>query len=97
MSKLSITKEHREAGLITRKEAGDLLWVNETVISYYASKGYIKKHYVFGNNHHYLVSKAEIQEQVKLIPQRIEARKPALRAHALSQKKDARGWFMKSN
>ena len=80
--------------LITRKEAAELLWVGENEISYYANMGYITKYHVLGNDYHYLVDRDEVRAQVKLIPQRIEARKPRLREHALSQPKDSRGWFL---
>lgn len=86
--------ESAPKNLITRKDAADLLWVTETEISYYASMGYIKRHYVLGNKYNYLVDKDEVKAQVKLIPERIEARKPRLREHALSQPKDRRGWFL---
>jgi len=91
------TEEHRALGLITRAEAARLLWVTERQISYYTKMGYVKRHYVFGNKKHYLVKAEEVKAQVQLIPQRIEARKPILRAYAMKQPKDARGWFMKQN
>lgn len=80
--------------LITRQEAAQLLWVGENEISYYARMGYITKHYVLGNKYHYLVDRDEVKAQVKLIPQRIEARKPVLRAFALKQPKDKNGKFL---
>ena len=80
--------------LITRQEAAALLWVGENEISYYARMGYITKHYVLGNKYHYLVDRDEVQAQVKLIPQRVEARKPVLREYALKQPKDKRGRFI---
>ena len=82
--------------LISRKEAADLLWVTETEIGYYARMGYIKKYYVFGNKYHYLVDRDEVKAQPKLIDGRVEARNPRLREHALSQKRDDRGWFLPS-
>jgi excisionase family DNA binding protein len=91
------TEEHRAQGLITRAEAAQLLWVTERQISYYTKMGYVKRHYVLGNKKHYLVKETEVRAQVELIPQRIEARKPILRAYALNQPKDARGWFVKQN
>jgi DNA-binding transcriptional MerR regulator len=80
--------------LITRQEAADLLWVSEQEISYYATKGYIKRHYVLGNSHHYLVDRDEVLAQPKLIDKRVESRKPRLRELALNRKKDRRGWFL---
>lgn len=86
--------ESAPSNLITRKEAAEMLWVSEKEISYYAKMGYITKYHVLGNRYHYLVDRDEVRAQVKLIPQRIEARKPRLREHARSQPKDERGWFL---
>jgi predicted site-specific integrase-resolvase len=83
--------------LITRQEAAKLLWVQNAEISYYARMGYIKKYYVFGNKYNYLVDRDEILAQVKLIPQRVEARKPILRERALRQPKDRNGKFLPLN
>lgn len=79
--------------LTTLNEAAELLVVCAREISYYANKGYIKKHYVLGNKKHYLVDVNEVMEQ----PERIrkmyasEERKENLRKIASEQKRDSRG------
>jgi DNA-binding transcriptional MerR regulator len=83
--------------LITRQEAADLLWVTAQEITYYVSKGYIKKHYVLGNDYNYLIDKDEVLAQPRLIGERLEGRKPRLREIALTRKKDRRGWFLPVN
>lgn len=82
--------------LITRNEAARILGVEETVISYYARKGYINKHYVFGNDYHYLVSRAEIVSQIEETQKRIENHAQQLREHYLAnpQMKDRHGKFI---
>ena len=82
-----------DRNLVTPKEAADYLWVSISEIRYYARKGYIKKHYVLGNDYHYLVDLDEIKAQPEQMKQRIENRKPILREYALKQPKDIRGWF----
>lgn len=84
-----------DKNLVTPKEAADYLWVGIAEIRYYARMGYIKKHYVFGNDYHYLVDLDEIKAQPEQMKQRIESRKPVLREHALRHPKDERGWFTK--
>lgn len=85
-----------EKNLVTPKEAAEYLWVGIAEIRYYARKGYIKKHYVFGNDYHYLVDLDEVKAQPREMKKRIAARNPRLREHALSQPKDSRGWFIKT-
>ena len=82
--------------LISRKEAAELLWVKTKQISYYVRHGYIKPHYVFGNDYHYLVDRDEVLAQARLIPERLAARAPRLREAALrqNQPKDERGKYI---
>ena len=64
--------DERPAGnLISRNEAGDLLYVGSRVIGYYVKMGYLTPHYVFGNKKHYLVDRDEVLAQPKLMPDRI--------------------------
>ena len=88
--------ENRNDDLISRSEAAALLYVEETVISYYARRGYIKKYYVFGNDFHYLVSKSEVLAQVEEIQKRIAEHADKLRKHYLAnpQMKDRHGKFI---
>jgi hypothetical protein len=88
--------ENRNDDLISRSEAAALLYVEETVISYYARRGYIKKYYVFGNDFHYLVSKSEVLAQVEEIQKRVAEHGEKLRKHYLAnpQMKDRHGKFI---
>jgi hypothetical protein len=81
--------------LITREEAAELLWTSKESIAYYVQKGYIKRHYVFGNNYHYLVDREEVLAQQYLIQERLDARKPALSIKAKQQSRLG-GKFAKS-
>lgn len=85
-----------DTDLITREEAARLLSVEDTVISYYARRGYIKKYFVFGNDYHYLVSRAEILSQIEETQKRIEKHAQQLREHYLAnpQMKDRHGKFI---
>ena len=71
--------------LISRKEAAQLLWINEKSIGYYVRRGYLKKHYVFDNDYNYLLDRNEVLSQTDLIKERMEARKPFLREAAIKQ------------
>lgn len=84
-----------EKNLVTPKEAAEYLWVGIAEIRYYARKGYIKKHYVLGNDYHYLVDLDEIKAQPVEMKKRMEGRKPVLRQYALNHPKDQRGLFVK--
>lgn len=83
--------------LITTLEAGKLLFVTDRQICYYANKGYIKKHYVLGNDRHYLVDKDEVLAQANLIDDRLRhvGRIDELREQATKMKRDSRGWWTK--
>lgn len=85
--------------LITRKEAADELSIAESVISYYVRCGYITKHYVFGNNYHYLVSRKEIAEIPGGIENRLIVHSEKLRKQLLEnpQPKDKNGRFISGN
>lgn len=86
-----------ENNLVTPKEAAEYLWVGIAEIRYYARMGYIKKHYVLGNDYHYLVDLDEVKAQPFEMKKRIESRKPILREYALNHPKDDRGWFIKKD
>lgn len=58
--------------LIQRKVAASILGMTERNISYYVARGYLKAHYVLGNNKHYLVDEAEVRAQFDLIELRAE-------------------------
>ena len=81
--------------LITREEAGKLIWVSKESIGYYVRMGYLKRHYVLGNKYHYLVDRDEVLAQVDLIQKRIDDRKPVLSAKAKTQGRVG-GKFIKS-
>jgi predicted site-specific integrase-resolvase len=85
--------------LITRKEAADELGIAESAISYYVRCGYITKHYVFGNNYHYLVSRKEIFNIPDEIKKRLTAHSENLRKHLLDnpQPKNKNGRFISRN
>lgn len=83
-----------EKNLVTPREAADYLWVGIAEIRYYARMGYIKKHYVLGNDYHYLVDLNEIMAQPTEMKKRMDGRKPILREYALRHPKDERGWFI---
>lgn len=85
-------REHVAEGypdLITRKEAASLINVSLSMITYYARMGYLNRHYVLGNNVHYLVEREQVLAQPDRIakmyrdPERLEN----LRRHALNQPK----------
>ena len=86
-----------EKNLVTPREAADILWVGVAEIRYYARMGYIKKHYVFGNDYHYLVDLDEVKAQPREMKKRMDSRKPVLREYALKHPKDERGWFVKKS
>lgn len=88
-------KESMPDNLITREEAAELLWTSKESIAYYVQMGYIKRHYVFGNDYHYLVDRDEVLAQQYLIQERLDARKPALRIKAKQQRRLG-GKFAKS-
>ena len=79
--------------LVTPNEAADAIGVDPREISYYTKMGYVKKHYVLGNNHHYLVDINEVLEQPERIAKmyRSEERKAHLRMIAKAQPRDKRG------
>jgi predicted site-specific integrase-resolvase len=83
--------------LITPEEASELLWVVPRMISYYVKKGYVKAHYVFGNDHHYLVDREEIKAQARLIEFRTrhQHRLDELREQERNMKKDSQGRWTK--
>jgi hypothetical protein len=65
--------DERPAGnLISRKEAADLIYVGDRMICYYVKMGYIKAHYVFGNDKHYLVDRDEVLAQPALVLHRMK-------------------------
>jgi hypothetical protein len=61
---------------ITRKEAGDYLWVTDAEIGYYTRRGYLTKHYVLGNDYNYMLDEAEVKK-VPEIMRNIELRRIA--------------------
>jgi DNA-binding transcriptional MerR regulator len=79
--------------LVTPSEAADAIGVGTREIGYYARMGYIQKHYVLGNNHHYLVDINEVLEQPERIAKmyRSEERKAHLRMIAKAQPRDKTG------
>jgi hypothetical protein len=88
-------KANAPDNLITREEAARLLWTSKESIGYYVRMGYIKRHYVLGNNYHYLVDRDEVLAQLDSIQERLDSRKPALRVKAKNQKRVG-GKFAKS-
>ena len=96
-NKRDILMKDTPNNLISTKEAGRLLYVTDRQICYYAGRGYIKKHYVLGNDRHYLVDKDEVLAQIDLIPDRLRHRDniEVLREKASMMKRDARGWWTK--
>jgi len=88
-------KSNAPSNLITREEAAQLLWTSKESIGYYVRMGYIKRHYVLGNNYHYLVDRSEVLAQLDLMQDRLDSRKPALRVKAKKQKRLG-GKFAKS-
>lgn len=84
----------KHEGLISPKHAAEILWVGVAEIRYYVRKGYLKKHYVLGNNYNYLVEESEVRKQPLLIGQRVDSRIPKLKEHASNQRRDRRGWFL---
>lgn len=79
--------------LVTPTQAAEMLFVCTREISYYAKKGYIKKHYVLGNKKHYLVDVNEVLAQPDRIAEMYSAeeRKDRLRKKAAEQMRDPRG------
>ena len=55
-----------DQGLVLRKVAAREAGVTTGMITYWARKGYIKKHYVFGNQYNYLVDLHEVLAQYEL-------------------------------
>lgn len=85
--------------LITTREAGRLLSVTDRQICYYASRGYIAKHYVLGNDRHYLVDRDEVLAQIDLIDDRLRHthRIDELREQATKMKRGTNGWWVKGD
>lgn len=98
-NKRDILMKDVPSNLISTKEAGRLIYVTDRQICYYAGRGYIKKHYVLGNDRHYLVERDEVLAQIDLIPVRLRHRDniEVLREKATKMKRDARGWWMKED
>jgi DNA-binding transcriptional MerR regulator len=90
-------RENLPDNLISRKEAAQLLWINERSIGYYVRRGHLKKHYAFGNDYNYLLDRDEVLAQPQLYPERMEARKPRLREAAIKQNqaRNENGKFIK--
>ena len=65
-------EERPAANLISRKEAADLIYVGDRMICYYVKMGYIKAHYVLGNDKHYLVDRDEVLAQPALVLYRMK-------------------------
>ncbi len=84
-----------ENNLVTPKEAAEYLWLSIGEIRYYVRKGYIKRHYVLGNDYNYLVDLDEVKAQPVETKKRMEGRKPVLRQYALNHPKDQQGLFIK--
>lgn len=99
VSKTSKFTEKRTDNLITRVEAAELAYVGDRMISYYVKMGYVKAHYVFGNNKHYLVDRNEILAQRELMPDRIKhtARLEELSRQAKEMPRDSRGFWAKQS
>ena len=99
LSKRQLLMRDTDSNLITTKQAAKLIYVTDRQICYYAGMGYIKKHYVLGNDRHYLVDRDEVLAQVDLIPERLRHRDniDALREKASKMKRDSRGWWIKEN
>lgn len=96
MTKRELLRESIPDNLISTKEAASLLHVTDKQITYYAKKGYIKKHYVLGNDKHYLVDRDEVLAQPELSEERIRHswRLAELRIQAGTMKRDSRGWWV---
>jgi hypothetical protein len=71
VSKIDKFREKRDDNLISRIEAAKIAYVGDRMISYYVKMGYIKAHYVFGNDKHYLVDRDEVLAQKDLMLDRI--------------------------
>ena len=84
--------------LITINEAAEMIGVVPREISYYANEGYIWKHYVLGNNYHYLVDVDEVLEQPERIRKMLssEERRAHLREVAKRQKRDSKNRYFVS-
>jgi hypothetical protein len=72
LARTSKLDERPSPNLISRKEAADLIYVGDRMICYYVKMGYIKAHYVFGNDKHYLVDRDEVLAQPKLVLHRMK-------------------------
>lgn len=98
-TKRAILRKDISNNLISTQEAGRLIYVTDRQICYYANRGYINKHYVLGNDRHYLVDRDEVLAQVDLIPDRLRHRNniDALRERATKMKRDSRGWWIKED
>jgi hypothetical protein len=55
-----------EQQLVLRKVAAREAGVTTGMITYWAQRGYIKKHYIFGNQYNYLVDLYEVLAQYEL-------------------------------
>jgi DNA-binding transcriptional MerR regulator len=96
-SKRLLHREDATTNMLTPEEAADYMGVVTRMISYYVKMGYIKAHYVLGNNKFYLVDRHEIDT---LIPQIEERRHHVQRIDELKQQerntpKDSNGKWMK--
>lgn len=85
--------EELPENLVTPAYAAKSIGVGVREIGYYAKMGYIQKHYVLGNDHHYLVDLNEVSKQPDRIYEmyRSEERKDKLRKIAKSQPRDKSG------
>jgi DNA-binding transcriptional MerR regulator len=97
VSRVDKFQEKCVGNLITPTEAASLLYVGTRMISYYVKRGYIKPHYVFGNNKHYLVDREEILAQPALILERSRHthRIEELKKQEREQPRDSRGHWAK--
>ena len=96
-SKRGLLMENLPENLITTQLAGELLSVTDRQICYYANRGYITKHYVLGNDRHYLVDKDEVLAQMDLVEDRLRhvGRIDELREQATKMKRSTNGWWVK--
>lgn len=72
---------------LAAREAG----VTKSMISYWANRGYIEKHYTFGNDRNYLVDLSEVLKQKALGQQR---RSAFSQKHWSQQRRDRSGRFL---
>lgn len=98
-SKRELLMKNIPDNLITTLQASKLLYVTDRQICYYAKQGYIKRHYVLGNDVHYLVDREEVLAQESLIEDRLRHadRIDELREQATKMKRDSRGWWIKED